>query len=143
MRHFKQVIGQRRIVPTADDGTLLGLAIDQFPVRPENIDCISGFPMNDVAVLLRASTATDSSRFEAVASRLRALNPEGTKNKPIAELWKDWRPSWCQSPAEIKSFVAWYNKTYPEDAVTTTADTASGAPAETSSDSVESTDTSK
>lgn len=116
MRHLVKVNIIRRQYPIGSDGQRLDLGIDQFPVRPENVDSVTGFPMNDMAILLNASVSSDSSRYEAVALRLRALTPQ-TKGKSIEELWKDWRPAWVQSPAEIKQFVSWYNQTYPDEQI--------------------------
>lgn len=118
MRKLHVVNIARRHYPVGVDGVRLDLGIDQFPVREENLDSETGLPMNDIAILINAQASSSSSRFEAVASRLRALTPQ-TKGKTLDELWRDWRPAWCQSPAEVKEFVSWYNSTYPEDAIKT------------------------
>lgn len=94
------------------DGTIKDLGIEQFPVQSCNYNQF-GFPKNDVTLLLEVSrkSGVDSSRFEAIASRLNAITPKDNRSKKLDDLWKDWKPASLQSPSEIAAFEEyWFNK---------------------------------
>ena len=108
------------------DGVIRSAGVDQFPVKPFQINA-NGFPKNDATVLLEAASlvGVDSDRFAQIASRINVLRSiDSNKGKTIQDIWKTWRPAMCQSPSELKQFEAWYYENYEEDLTSGDVETA-------------------
>lgn len=96
------------------DGSVRDLGIEQFPVQKGNIN-INGFPKNDVTILmdLSNSSGVNSSRFEAIASRLNVIRSRfENRNKKLEDLWKEWKPASLQTPAELAAFEEYWVSKY-------------------------------
>lgn len=138
MRKVK-LITRNRVRKCFPDGTLQCLPVDQFPCHRSNFNAY-GFPNNDIQLLkeLSAKGGINNDRFAAAAARLNVIRSVDNSKKTIDDLWKDWRPSWYQSPTELQAFESWYLEQYPfEKPVSSMEDVSSDVkPEENSSDSV-------
>lgn len=102
------------------DGSIADIGIEQFPATNINDN---GFPKNDVTLLLEVSRSSgvDSSRFDAIASRLNAITPKSNRGKKLDDLWKEWKPASLQTPAELSSFEEYWMSKYGVDSDTVEA----------------------
>lgn len=106
--------------PVDSDGRVVRpLNVDQYPSQEFNCNR-AGWTSNDLSLLERASTLAESERILARLQSIRANNPSNA-GKSDADLIREIKPAWVQTPSEIDKFMR-YQASYIESKIGSPSD---------------------